>query len=175
MRCSISERNGSRARHRKYRELAITECIGERCEQLHLVSLRSRRNVAIAQAGARAVVAHDTKAVRETREKTAKTRMLPITLDVTDPPCGAKDERPFADRGIGDPGAARIPKESNSLLCRHLILHPGFHAILTTISSPFQARPGYPSKLDKVGAAASSRPSFADRHLPCTVDVGGNS
>lgn len=89
----------------------ITELIDDRCEQLHLVRLRSRWNVAIAQAGARSVGADDAKALCETTEETPKYRMLPIPLNVTDPPRGAKDERSLADRGIRDPGAICIPND----------------------------------------------------------------
>jgi len=38
---------------------------------------------------------------------------------MADPPSRAKDERPFADRRIGDTSAACIPNESNCLHYRY--------------------------------------------------------
>src|ERR1700730_679983 len=51
--------------------------------------------------------------------------MLPIALHVAYPPCRAEDERPLADRSVGNAGAVSVPNESNGLRWGHLPLHPG--------------------------------------------------
>src|SRR5450631_330812 len=119
MRRGIGERDRPRARHGEHRELGIAERIGQRRKQLHLARLRPRRDVAIAQTAARAVVAHDAKAFGQAGEEMAEARMLPIALHVTYPPCRAEDERPLADYRVGDAGTVSVPNESNGLRWGH--------------------------------------------------------
>jgi hypothetical protein len=126
MRRRIGERDWSGARNGEHRELRLADRIGQRRQQLHLARLCSPRHIAVAQACARAVVAHDAKAFRQTSEEMAETSMFPISLHVADPPRRTEDERPVAHRRVGDPGAVCIADESNGLHCRHRPLHPEF-------------------------------------------------
>ena len=121
--------------------------------------MRSRWNVAIAQTGARSVVADDAKTLRQATEETPKSRTLPIALDVTDPPRRAEDERPIVDHCIGDPGPVCVPNKSNDLHRRyrtsqglsfnshnHFIAfssRAGRHPILSAESAQ-PPHPGYP-------------------------------
>jgi hypothetical protein len=92
--------------------------------------------------------------------------MLPIALDVTDPPRRTEDKRPLADRGIGYSGAVCVPNESNNLHCRYRSSQ-GSQSILTTISLPFQAASGR-GRIDSIESARLLRPGYP---LPIIISV----
>ncbi len=69
---------------------------------------RRGRQLAIGEACADPVVAHDPMRAGEILEERACARLLPLLLEVRDPPRAEQEQRPFADRRVRDPAAVQL-------------------------------------------------------------------
>src|SRR5262245_16391837 len=119
-------REGPGAREREQRAGVLAEVVDERLERTHLGLVRDRRvvDIAVGETRAEPVVPHYAMPGGELLDEGADVRLLPVELEVAQPPRRQDEQRPLADRRVSEPASVHGAEADLLLHAKRVVARP---------------------------------------------------